>query len=411
MIKFNKKYRIFNKFFILTFLILMSILLFQAVIYGEVFSFSKNSNYFPVISFNNSPKMGLDDDLNIHKNSIFSRPILKSPNSINTVSIDGNINYNEWKDASHIHFTVYYGYEEHNSSLYIKNDGNYIYIALNLTNERYDDMDDFDFYFDINQNLIRDEGDINIGTYADFLNYEQKWDDVKYKWEYANLGSTIKCSFEGYHGKGNYLLELKIPFSSLKCSPGSYVWMIFEYTDYDRLFSYLDNSYHYPSSNWAYSCIIKTNSISKSDSNIPVIKNITRTPSNPNYADTIKILINIDEPSSNISIIKLYCIFNIDGFKSIKCFNPSIINETSYLFQFNKSSYENPYSSLYIYYKVFVMDKSGNSRLSSSDEFAIPIPRSDWQEFDIFYLYLVIIFITFITGIGIASYFLNKRNK
>ncbi|UCB59620.1 MAG: hypothetical protein JSW72_05635 [Candidatus Bathyarchaeota archaeon] len=119
---------------------------------------------------------------------VFFRPVL-SAFAFNTPMIEGKLSSGEWDDADKVDFSLSWGGESHEATLYVMNDYINLYLAFEINNEEHDFDDMVLFNFDNDHDGVKWSGDDQISVNGSIL-------------EVANLGGQFRDSFFPSPGEG-----------------------------------------------------------------------------------------------------------------------------------------------------------------------------------------------------------------
>ncbi len=176
--------------------------------------------------------------------------------AIRTPTIDGNIvpsffrggdawwapEYHvpgEWEDAARVDFTLSYRGEDHNSTLYVKNDNVNLYVACRIEGEDYDVLDALRFHFDNDHNGSRDLGD-NVLHISWFYRdaYIDNASIGSIMWDFADggtrdgVGAAQFTPSRVYHFEAAFPLDTNDDAHDFSLSEGSTVGFLLTFFDY-----------------------------------------------------------------------------------------------------------------------------------------------------------------------------------
>ena len=171
--------------------------------------------------------------------------------SITTPTIDGTLSPGEWADAAVVNFTLNYCSESHDVTLYVKNDGTYLYLAAVVRNEEYSNLaemyhDFANFYFDNNNNGVIDVGEDGLAIRFDNTVFKDTYNPNGVNgWSYSDDGSGGTNDIVGAvthtnpvpDGIGDYTFEYRHPLNSaddahdFSLNPGDTVGFRFSFPD------------------------------------------------------------------------------------------------------------------------------------------------------------------------------------
>ncbi len=171
--------------------------------------------------------------------------------AVTTPDIDGVISVGEWIDAAVADFTLAYCSETHDSTVYIKNDDTYLYLAAVVRNEEYSNLaemyhDFANFYFDNNNNGATDVGEDGLAIRFDNTVFRDTHNPNGVNgWSYSDdtqggtndLVGAVTHTDSVPDGVGDYTFEYRHPLNSadnahdFSLSPGDTVGFRFSFPD------------------------------------------------------------------------------------------------------------------------------------------------------------------------------------
>ncbi len=186
--------------------------------------------------------------------------------SVTTPTIDGTISTGEWVDAAVVDFTLSYCEEEHDVTLYVKNDETYLYLAVVVRDEEYSNLaemghDFANFYFDNNNNGATDVGEDGLAIRFDNTVFEDTYNPNGVNgWSYSDdsdggsndLVGAVTHTNPVPDGVGDYTFEYRHPLDSaddahdFSLSEGDIVGFRFSFPDGEAPCQPV--GYHWPSS-------------------------------------------------------------------------------------------------------------------------------------------------------------------
>jgi hypothetical protein len=183
-----------------------------------------------------------------------------------TPTIDGTLSPGEWVDADTADFTLSYCAESHDVTLHVKNDHDYLYLAVVVRDEEYSDLTEMyhdfaNFYFDNDNDATTDVGEDGLAIRFDNTIFEDTFNPIGVNgWSYSDTSDGGTNDFDGAvthtnpvpDGVGDYTFEYRHPLDSadnahdFSLGEGDTVGFRFSFPDGETTCQPV--GYHWPSS-------------------------------------------------------------------------------------------------------------------------------------------------------------------